>query len=163
MTVPLHGAKAAGRVALVDDPDLESVSRYHWWVHEQIRAGRRQCGPYAVTRLSPGGPWVLMHKLLTGWPRTDHINHNGLDNQRTNLRPARQSQNMGNARSQAGCASQYKGVSWHRECSKWQARIKVNYKGYHLGLFAAEEDAARAYDAAALEAWGEFAHLNFPA
>jgi hypothetical protein len=162
MTVPLRGAKAAGRVALVDDADYELVSPYRWWVLEERRPGRKPYGPYAATSSGPGGAPVLMHKMLTGWPRTDHVNHDGLDNQRPNLRPATQGQNMGNARPQAGRTSQYKGVGWNRQCQKWQARIKVNYKGRHLGLFAAEEDAARAYDAAAVKEFGEFACLNFP-
>ncbi len=167
-TVPLHGKVAAGRVALVDDDDYDLVMAYRWFVVEKSRSGvgrRRDDGPYAKTTVRhPDGHWTTarMHSLLTGWPQTDHKDHDGLNNQRSNLRPATQSQNAANQRPMEGRTSQYKGVSWKREYRKWLAKITIRKRGRHLGYFAVEEDAARAYDAAALAAWGEFACLNFP-
>ena len=162
-TIPLAGKKAAGRVALVDDEDYDLVMAYVWYCNE----GRGyNHGPYAIAsvRLPDGRrSMIFMHKLLTGWPRTDHANHDGLDNQRRNLRPATSSQNQANRhRTRSSGTSQFKGVYWDRRDSWWIARIMINRRHHVLGYFRAEEDAARAYDAAALEAWGEYAYLNFP-
>jgi hypothetical protein len=163
MTVPLHGKKAAGRVALVDDQDYALVSQHRWHICEASRPGY-DGGPYAVTNLPrPLGSSraaLFMHTLITGWPRVDHRNHDGLDNQRANLRPTTASRNMANSRPRGTGASRYKGVSWTGY--RWRASIKVNGRIAHLGNFVNEEAAARAYDAAALAAWGEYAWLNFP-
>lgn len=156
-TVPLYGAKAAGKVALVDDADYALVMRYRW--NAVNPSGN--CW-YPITNLrAPRRRAMLMHMLITGWPLTDHRNHDGLDNQRGNLRPATWGQNLANQRGGRSAASPYKGVALIRS-GKWRARIKRDGKTYHLGVFALEEDAARAYDAAALAAWGEYACLNFP-
>jgi hypothetical protein len=156
--VPLSGKKAAGRIALIDDDDLELVSPYRWRVLENARPGRLN-GPYAVTGHYP----VLMHNLLLGIKGVDHINHDGLDNRRANLRPATRSQNNHNERPRTGSFSRFKGVIFDgRWRGRWQARIIMDGRRLSLGYFATEEDAARAYDAAALAAWGEYAWLNFP-
>jgi hypothetical protein len=164
-TIPLHGAKAAGRVALVDDDDYDLVMQYRWHVWERTRSSGGTCGPYAATNIHRGGRhWMRrMHQIVTGWPMTDHINHNTLDNQRANLRPATLSQNGANQLPNRGGSSRFKGVSWQPERRKWAAYITVNQHRVVLGRFRSEEDAARAYDAAALSAWGEYAHLNLPA
>jgi len=159
-TVPMRGKKAAGRVALVDDEDYDLVMQYRWYVYEEIRNGRPH-GPYALAW--PNGVMTRMHVLVMGVRGVDHANRNGLDNRRENLRPATGSQNQGNRRSVPGSSSRYKGVSWHKQRRKWRASIRPPGGPHrHLGLFADEEDAARVYDAAAREAFGSFACLNFP-
>jgi hypothetical protein len=163
MTVPLHGPKAAGRVARVDDGDYDLVMAHRWNVLEQDRPGHWPIGPYATTNLPDYGTTMLMHKLITGWPRTDHADHDGLNNQRYNLRPWTGGQNLQNARKRAGSSSVYKGVSWDKVNRNWLARICVEKHERNLGRYASEIDAAIAYDAAAREAFGEFACLNFPA
>lgn len=164
-TVPLHGAKAAGRVALVDDEDYDLVMQYRWFVKERQRP-RRADGPYAITKTTPrrggGQVTIYMHKLLTGWPSTDHINHDGLDNQRHNLRPATAVQNGANRRPVLGHSSRYKGVGWYSRHGNWRAHIRHGGRLHHLGYFAREEDAAKAYDVAAQAVFGEYAQLNFP-
>ena len=159
--VSLHGEKAAGRVALVDDEDYDLVMQYRWRGWEKRHPNGSIAGPYAVagTR-SPDGrrAVVKMHKLSTGWPMTDHRDHDGLNNQRSNLRPATKAQNNHNQGPQAGTSSRYKGVTWHRKVKKWQATIKLNGKSRYLGCFTSEEDAARAYAEAALVAQGEYAY-----
>ena len=94
-TLSLGGKVAAGRVALVDDEDYELVSGYTWCA---ARFSPRIL--YACSYVRGSGAaapvYVRMHKLITGWPRTDHINGNGLDNQRANLRPVSQAQNQAN-------------------------------------------------------------------
>lgn len=155
-TVPLHGQKAAGRVALIDDEDYELVSMFRWRVLENPRLGRNN-GPYAVT----GHTNTMMHDVVLGIRGVDHINHDGLDNRRANLRPADRSQNNHNERPRLDSTSVFKGVTRHRNGKSWQARIVVDGRRYALGSFSSEEDAARAYDAAALTAWGEYAFRNF--
>lgn len=162
-TIPLYGKKAAGRVALVDDQDYALVAVHRWSIMEEIRAGRPY-GPYARTYVTlPGGRQVTirMHNLILDCAGVDHINQNGIDNRRANLRPATKSQNAANQRPVKGKTSQFKGVCWYR-ATKWQAYITVSGNRRHLGYFDAEEDAARAYDTAALAAWGDYACLNFP-
>jgi hypothetical protein len=165
-TIPLTGKRASGRVALVDDQDFELVSQYSWYLFEIVRAGRAN-GPYARTMLK-GRRQIFMHTLITGWPQTDHEDHDGLNNQRSNLRPATVGQNKANQRKRSdGRSSQYKGVHWRkrqpgRTYSYWVAKITVSGRSRTIGYFHDEQDAARAYDAAALAAWGDYACLNFP-
>jgi hypothetical protein len=165
--VILHGDKAAGRVALVDDEDYEMVSGYRWYVDEYQRGSGLKVGPYAVSvvnRAGPGEPrkqsTIRMHKLITGWRETDHADHNGLNNQRSNLRPA-EGRNQRNSRKGPGTSSAYKGVSWYAPTNRWVAQISRGYKKIYLGYFADEKAAALAYDAAARELFGEFACTNF--
>jgi hypothetical protein len=154
MTVPLCGKKAAGRVVLIDDGDYELVSPYRWYIWEY-----RGRGPYARTNIDQRIAW--MHKLITGWPRTDHANGDGLDNQRHNLRPASNQENLRNSRAHRGTSSRFKGVSYFKQTGRWEAVIRLNPgERLHLGRYISEEDAARAYNAAALEYFGEFARLN---
>jgi hypothetical protein len=103
-----------------------------------------------------------MHTLLTGWPKTDHRNGNGLDNQMLNLRPATDAENSRNRGPRPGSTSCYKGVNWYKRSGKWQAGVRYGGVTRHLGYFADETEAARAYDSAARVAFGEFAWLNFP-
>jgi hypothetical protein len=155
ITVPLRGKVAAGRVALVDDDDHELVSQHTWIALRTRRPGVF----YAYSNTQ-----VLMHRLILGCPEfdADHIDGNGLNNQRHNLRLATRSQNLANMRPRAGGSSRFKGVHWDRVNGRWRAMIQVNGHMRAIGRYSTEEAAARAYDAAALAAWGEFACPNFP-
>jgi len=145
-----------GLVALVDDDDYAVVAGAGKW-HANIGgntfyARRALPGPHAVRR------YVLMHNLLTGWSFVDHANGNGLDNRRSNLRPADRSKNSANSKLPHDSTTGYKGVSRHG----WTAQIVTSGRQIHLGTFDTPEAAARAYDRAAVEHFGEFARLNFP-
>lgn len=148
-----------GLVAFVDDGDLALVSRFSW----SSRPDRHTVYARRSIRL-PDGRKIdqTMHQLLTGWARTDHLNGNGLDNQRANLREATATQNMRNARKVKG-HSRYKGIYLEWSTGLWRARIGVDYRQIHLGRYASELAAAVAYDCAARELFGDFAALNFPA
>lgn len=103
--------------------------------------------------------------LHTGaWPRAmiDHIDGDGSNNRIANLREATNAENMRNRGGNKNTTSQYCGVSWHRQTSKWLARIMLFGKRTHLGSFTDEIEAAKAYDVAALKLHGNFARLNFP-
>jgi hypothetical protein len=162
--VPLSGKKAAGRVALVDDDDYDLVMRYKWFIVETRMPNGSMHGPYALAWDTSSGRarGMLMHKLITGYPLTDHKNGSGLDNQRTNLRHATARQNQYNLRPQINKSSRYKGVCWLKDRKVWRAMIRTPDKRLYLGSFAIEEEAARAYDDAARHWHGEFARLNFP-
>lgn len=100
--------------------------------------------------------------LLPDADKVDHIDHDGLNNIRGNLRPATTQQNAQNGTSHKDARSAYKGVSWRDRTNPWRATIYVNKRQIHIGQFGSEEAAARAYDDRATLYFGEFAGLNFP-
>lgn len=163
-TVPLYGRKAAGRVALVDDADYELVMQHRWYVRERHEPGQCPAGPYAVTgaKRNERVAGTAMHILIMGRPWVDHIDHDTLNNQRSNLRPATPAENTYHSRPRTGTTSPYKGVHWSSRDRRWQARIKQHGRSIYLGNFTAEKNAALAYDVAARKLFGEFAVLNFP-
>jgi hypothetical protein len=95
--------------------------------------------------------------------QVDHINGNGLDNRKANLRICTPSQNGCNRNRISRSQSGFKGVRWLKERCNWRAEIGLYSRHYNLGSFSSAIEAALAYDKAARELHGEFAHLNFPA
>jgi hypothetical protein len=157
-------ALTQGKFAIVDAEDYEELAKYKWF------AVRYELGCYAVRAVkakeSRGKErTVRMHRAILGVPKgkiVDHINHNGLDNRRANLRVATRRENSWNKRKQRGnCSSQYKGVTWLKSEGKWQARIVCKGRAIFIGYFDDEKAAARAYDARAAELFGEYAAPNF--
>lgn len=142
-------------VAKVDDDDFEALSRFKWYASKGNGKVWRACC------------MVPMHVMVKRVPKgflVEHKDRDGLNNQKTNLRKATNSQNQANIpkRTNRPMQSRYKGVSWGCGKDSWRARVTRNGKKHSLGTFRTEEDAARAYDAAALRMFGEFAFLNFP-
>ena len=152
-----------GYVAIVDDADYPEVAQFKWNALT-LKNGK----VYAYRTLpNPERGAEYMHRRIMGLGRgdrreVDHENGNGLDNQRHNMRVCAHRQNLCNQRKQDNRSSRFKGVCWFTKKNKWYAGIKVNQKRINLGLHIKEEDAARAYDAAAIMHFGEFANLNFP-
>jgi hypothetical protein len=149
-----------GLYAVVDDGDFAWLDQYQWI---PTRTGRSRT-LYAVTRVA--GRQVKMHRLImnaqTG-EEIDHWDNNGLNNTRQNLRRCTHQQNITKQRVQMRPKhSVYKGVTWEKRRGKWMAYIKVCGRMKFLGYHPTQEDAARAYDAAAKEAFGEYVWLNFP-
>jgi AP2 domain len=146
-----------GLVALVDDEDYAMLTLHTWCPFKTTSHGF-----YAKTCID--GKFVLMHHLVKPGNKNhiDHADRDGLNNTRANLRVCTSSQQNANRDLPPGNASQYRGVTWEKARSKWRARITVNRKDRRLGMFTQEVDAAKAYDDAALAAWGEYAVLNFP-
>lgn len=172
-TIPLN----KGYVVLVDDADYDLVASYRW------TAARNKYGTiYAQTEVeldewieTPGKRdarrrkrhTIRMHRLIMSATdpkvEVDHEDHNGLNNQRFNLRKCKHARNQQNRQKPARpTSSKYKGVSLRKDRGKWRAEIMVDGKQIVLGLHADEDAAARAYDTAARKYFGEFAHLNFP-
>jgi hypothetical protein len=152
-------ALAGGRTAFVDDADYVQVVAAGPW-HAR-RNGRTTYAQRHVLRADGVRTTQQLHTFLTGWSYVDHRNCNGLDNQRTNLRQATQHQNNANSRARNGTTSAFKGVSWRKRTGNWCAQIRSGDQNVHLGYFDTEEDAARAYDLAACDMFGEFARANF--
>jgi hypothetical protein len=103
-----------------------------------------------------------MHRLIMNAPigyDVDHINHNGLDNRRCNLRVCTRTQNQANSKPRKK-SSKYKGVSWSNSENKWRAFIRINGKGKTIGRFDSELDAAEAYNNEAKKCFGEFAYVE---
>lgn len=155
-------AERLGLVAFVDEEDFDRLSVYKWFAFPLpgSKAGRHYA--MRIFKLPDGRQSSeRMHQAVAGHTHPDHIDGDGLNNQRANLRRATTAQNGANRRSNVGSSSRFKGVTWHKGDKRWQASIKVDGRNRYLGSFRSEEDAARAYDAAAAEAWGEYARLNF--
>jgi hypothetical protein len=138
--------KRDGRIAVV-------YARRDIWVEDPAWAsGRKKVTEY-------------MHRLIMGVtdPKidVDHRDGNGLNNTYDNLRVATHAQNIQNCKKQVTSTSRFKGVSWRKDEQLWVARIQVNGKSRFLHYHKTEEDAARAYDLAATEHFGDFAKLNF--
>jgi hypothetical protein len=151
--------------ALVSLEDYARVSALKW--RTKYRAADRQF--YAVAHL-PGsgkrGKNLLMHRFIMNaapGQRIDHKDGDGLHNWRENLRPATNAQNIRNQRKHLSgkASSQFKGVTRQPD-GRFRAQIMCQYKKINLGVFAAERDAAVAYDESARKLHGEFARLNFP-
>jgi|SRR5271157_1721466 len=152
-----------GYVALVDDEDFESVSEFGWSAHVHLRKDDSIRSVYAVRQVTPHKS-QRMHRFILGVEdsavKVDHKDHNGLNNQRYNLRTTK-TQNNQNARIRPDNTSGFKGVYWNKDKKLWQAQILVAGKRKCLGRFIDPLEAACAYDMAAVKYFGEFACCNF--
>jgi hypothetical protein len=148
-------------VAMVDDEDFALVNRWLW--HPQHSASG---GCYAVRSHKTEGRTraMRMHRLILNAPAgipVDHADGDGLNNQRANLRLATNQLNSANSRRPLP-ASGFRGVyAYDKKPGFWRAQMKLEGRSIHIGCFKCPIEAARAYDAAALQAFGEFATLNF--
>ncbi len=148
-----------GKVAIVDDIDADLV-QYKWYA----RRGRKTF--YAARGIWFEGKCIVerLHNVIGArlgiQGQVDHANNDGLDNRRSNLRSATQSQQQGNTLKRLNKSSKYKGVSRAVSINKWLVGIRINKRWEHIGYFDEEIDAARAYDKKALEYFGEYARTN---
>ncbi len=145
-----------GKFAIVDDEDFERVNQFKW------HAIWDRFNWYACTykqELNGEKKQTRMHQfLIPGRGLLDHRNGNGLDNQKHNLRPATNAQNLRSRKKSLGTSSRFKGVC--RVKNKWLSKICFQYHDFFLGYYDREEDAAISYNHAALAFFGEFARLN---
>lgn len=165
--MPIEIPLTHGKVALIDAEDLETVKDYVWKAsrHQNMETGQVRWYAYTIIKRRHH----RMHRIIlktNPLDEVDHKNHDGLDNRRENLRLITKRQNQQNARKRGGEAhSQYKGVSYFRPSysrtnNPWIAYIIVDGKKKHLGCFATEASAAKAYNDAALLWFGDYASLN---
>ncbi len=147
-----HIPLSQGKFAIVDDEDYDYLMQWKWYANKMGNT-------WYATNYNKGG----MHRLIMKYPKglqVDHINHNGLDNRRCNLRICTKQQNEWNRLPNCNAASPYRGVQKMR--GKWAANIRFNGKLIYLGVFASDTEAAKVWDAKAKELFGEYAYLNFP-
>jgi len=155
-----------GKYAIVDPEDYEPLNKHKWYAIKGINtyyAGRNYRCPKTKKRL-----YIKMHREVINPPDhldVDHINRNGLDNRKANLRPVTRAQNMLNRPhkifKRKNSPSKYKGVTWHKSQKKWHVQICYNGQHKSVGYFHDESQAAKAYDEAAKKYHKDFAVLNF--
>lgn len=158
-----------GYVALVDDEDFTRVSQYKWCTSEYRRKDGSVLNVYAVRSRYPQKGNIGLHRFILGITdsktQVDHEDHNGLNCQKYNLRPASVNQNQHNMRNsdfRKSKTSQFKGVYYaSMGRRRWMARITHNSTMQYIGRFSDELQAAKAYDTRARELFGEFAFTNF--
>ena len=157
-----HGCKlkaiklTLGKYAIVSLEDYERLNKHKWHALISHRTF------YAVRTENYKAIYMHNHIMQPESGKViDHIDRNGLNNGRYNLRLASRSQNCYNRKKKAGSQSKYKGVSYVKGRKKWRVCINHNGKRIHLGYFDDEIDAVKAYDEAAKEYHGKFAVLNF--
>lgn len=150
-SLPLGG----GVVTVIDTADKSLVDGFAWrlWANGYVGTQR-------------GNMYLYLHRLIAGAGLediVDHINRDRLDNRTANLRICTKGQNSANRgpdRRRLGTTSRHKGVSLHKRSGKWRAYVHHMGKTKHLGTFESEDEAAVAYNEAALSIWGTFARLN---
>lgn len=152
-----------GQVSLVCDCCYEKVKCYKWYA----KFSESTNSFYATTNIGkyPNRKTLRMHRLILPTDSRldiDHKDMNTLNNQCNNLRVASRSQNRSNTKIQSNNTTGYKGVYYHKKNDRWCAQIKVMGKFIYLGSFPSKEEAAAAYDLAAIQYFKEFARLNFP-
>lgn len=156
-----------GYFAIVDDEDIEVLAKYNWQAYVDKKSPTKTVYAYRrAPRPKRGRIW--MHRVLLSAPdgvKVDHRDGNGLNNRRSNIRTASDSQNLCNGAIRSDNTSGFKGVHFLAGARKkqWEARIHVGGKPVCLGTFETLEQAGLAYDVAAVKHFGEFARLNFPA
>lgn len=159
----------SGHQILFDDDDLDLVQSYQWHLHKSAHTnyarGYRKGEPRGGQKL------VYMHRLImlsavgatSIWGLgTDHINGNGMDNRRGNLRLCNQSQNNANRHVPQTKTSPYKGVHFDAATGRYRAEITKDGKRYRLGRFPTAEEAVTAYTRKSIELFGRFAVYPTP-
>ena len=149
-------ALTQGKFAEVDDEDFDYLNQWKWY------ATNRKTTWYAARK--PKDRVFYMHRevlsLSDSKKQVDHVDSNGLNNQKINLRGCNQTQNNGNNRKRSDNKSGFKGVHHHSVYNSWIAQIRFLGKKTHIGSFQNKKEAVLAYNERAKEIFGEFARIN---
>ena len=147
---------ACGTICIVDDEMLEAVRQHTWRVDKHGYIARK------TTIKGQRGRTVFLHRVIARCDsalfQVDHIDGDRLNNAGSNLRIV--TKHAFNKKKRPGCASVFKGVTWHKRQGKWQAQLGTKGKHFYLGVFDDEHEAGHAYNRAAIEQFGECATLN---
>ena len=138
---------------LIDNEDIEKIKSFKW-VYIKTRG-------YVKAMIN--GKEILLHRFILNTPHdllVDHINHNKLDNRKSNLRFCNKSQNAMNLKTPKNNTSGTKGVYWDKRSKKWYAKIKAENKNMHLGYFDKKEDAIESRINAEKKYFGEFSFTS---
>jgi hypothetical protein len=145
-------------VAIVDDEDFDYLNQFKWYVKKD----KNTCYAKRNAVINSNKIHISMHCDIMNDNNIDHKDHDGLNNQKSNLRFCTKQQNSANMKLRENTSSKYKGVIWCKWANKWRSKVGFNKTSIHLGYFKFEIEAAKAYDKKAKELFGEFAYLNFP-
>ncbi len=152
--IPIYDKGIIIEYAIVDPSDYDMLSTYIFRIYTNSSKTKK----YAISNKN-----LSMHEMVMGRKagfknKIDHINSNGLDNRRCNLRIITDSENAHNRIKKKNTTSQYIGVSKGK--NKWVSQIVKNYKTFHIGVYDDEKEAARAYDVWAIHLYGTIANTN---
>ena len=146
-----------GTPFMVDDDVAQQIRGKAWYLDKDGYVARK------TTIAGKKGRKVYLHRQVVDaqkGPIIDHADQNKLNNTRSNLRIADKAKNGMNLKKKPDTTSRHKGVTWNKQCNKWQATIKANGKNFYLGVFHSEDEAGHVYNKAAIQLHGEFASLN---
>lgn len=176
MPKPIREIRIAGNIAcvpltrgydaVIDAPDAPLAAGKNWYAEIDKRADGSIRTVYAVRKFrdaSGNEKGERLHRVIAGVEsglEVDHKDGNGLNNRRDNIRSATTAQNQHNQRIAQHNTSGAKGVTWHKRRGKWQAQIVICNKRKYLGCFPTVSEASKAYHAAAVSAFGEWASLG---
>lgn len=146
-----------GEECLIDKDDVDIVSLLHWKKYKNPlnKTAYAHC---IIPIINEGSKVIYLHRLILNLKKgvhADHIDGNGLDNRKINLRSCSHAQNMRNSR-RGKSNSGIKGVNFHNTTGKWRARIMLNRKEYSLGYFKTKEEAVNAYNQESIKLHGEY-------
>jgi hypothetical protein len=151
-----------GYKTIIDNEDYEKVKKYTWYAKYDSKGFAK----YVSHNYRENGKLysLKLHRFILNVcdskVEVDHIDHNGFNNQKSNLRICSHIQNSRNRIMYKNKIVPYKGVSIRKENKKYRSRIRVNKKLINLGEYSNSVDAAKAYNEAAIKYFGEFACLN---
>lgn len=158
--IPLSSRKYPNLFALVDAEDADRVLAEKNWTPKFARSG------VIYARSGRSRSQIHLHRFVLGLSPcdldVDHINGNGLNNRRSNLRVCSQQQNQVNTSYPRSSTSRFRGVRWSNGSRKWCATSSLNGKKKHLGYFVDEWEAALVYDKFRADHFGDFARPNIP-
>jgi hypothetical protein len=146
-----------GKETIVDDKDYGWLSKNKWHAV-------KGCGSMWYASRRKDHKSIRMHRVITQaieGELVDHINRDGLDNRRANLRLCSHAENIRNRPATSKNSSGFKGVYWSKQREKWKAVVCFEKKAYQIGYFSDKMEAARAYDEKARALHGDFACVNF--
>lgn len=152
------------KYVFVDNEDYNELIKYKWNARKSNKGSDIWYAWRGIhhRKIMPQQELISMHSQVLNFPKNyiDHINGNGLDNRKQNLRSCTFSQNIWNQKIRKNNTSGFKGVSWDKYNKKWRSRIGFNYKYILIGYFDDPINAANAYNKKAKELFGKFARLN---
>jgi hypothetical protein len=160
MEIHLFSEKLGNNIIYFDIEDYDKIMKHDWYV---VKIANKF---YVYTGIvnNKKNTTLKMHRLIMDNPLNmdiDHINGNGLDNRKVNLRICSRAQNSRNQGIKKNNTSGYKGVSYRKDRKKWRSYIVLNNKQFNLGHHSTAIEAAKAYDNVAVKYHGEYARLNF--
>jgi len=152
----IQSKKHGEKTVQVSDEDYDYLIQFRWYIWKTRNL--------FYVRRPDGYKKVFMHRDILNLTdpkiKGDHADHNGLNNQRNNLRISTHAQNMANQSNKKNSLSKYRGVVWDSRSENWTVNLSRLGKRHYVGKFKTQEDAALAYNVKAKEVHGEFAYQN---